>query len=223
MATTAATGSQTLLSCRRSGRPLSPAPARSRRFPAAVSATARRSRVQSAPRNPRLLMLAGLPGCGKSRFAREVSLRCPFLVLESDRLRKALVGAPEYTPGENGRVFRACHRLIDEFLGLGYPVLFDATNLTVRNRRPVCAIARKRGVPLAVAVATAPLESRPRASAGARGGPGSCHLVGCRVGHLLPHGPGLGASETPPHHGGHFPGHKSRASAGVGLSGGVPR
>ena len=110
------------------------------------------------PRNPRLLMLAGLPGCGKSSFAREVTLRCPFLVLESDRLRKALVGAPEYTPGENGRVFRACHRLIDEFLGLGYPVLFDATNLTVRNRRPVCAIAWKRGVPLAVAVATAPPE-----------------------------------------------------------------
>ena len=110
------------------------------------------------PRNPRLLMLAGLPGCGKSSFAREVTRRCPFLVVESDRLRKVLVRVPEYTPDEHSRVFRACHRLIDEFLDLGYPVLFDATNLTERNRRPVYVIARKRKVPLAVAVVVAPPE-----------------------------------------------------------------
>ncbi len=110
------------------------------------------------PGNPRLLMLAGLPGAGKSRFAREVTARVPFLVLESDRLRKALVGQPQYTPVEHARVFRACHRLLDEFLAQGYPVLFDATNLGERNRRPVYAIARKRGVPLAVAVVTAPSE-----------------------------------------------------------------
>ena len=103
-------------------------------------------------------MLAGLPGSGKSTFARAVVSRLPFLVLETDRLRKALVDKPEYTPGENGRVFRAAHLLIDEFLGRDYPVLFDATNLTERNRKPVYAIARRRGVPLAVAVVTAPPE-----------------------------------------------------------------
>lgn len=110
------------------------------------------------PGSPRLLMLAGLPGAGKSAFAREVSDRCPFLTLESDRLRKSLVPQPQYTPGEHRRVFRACHRLLDEFLGLGYPLLFDATNLTERNRRPVYAIAQKRGAPLTVAVVTAPSE-----------------------------------------------------------------
>lgn len=119
-------------------------------------ANARASNVR--PRKPRLLMLAGLPGCGKSNFAREVTARFPFLVLETDRLRKALAGKPEYTPQEHSRLFRACHILIDEFLAQGYPVLFDATNLTERNRRPVYAIARKRGVPLAVAAVTAPLD-----------------------------------------------------------------
>ena len=108
------------------------------------------------PGSPRLLMLAGLPGVGKSTFAREVTSRCPFLKVESDRLRKALVAQPQYTPDEHRRVFRACHRLLDELLGQGYPLLFDATNLTERNRRPVYAIARKRGVRLAVAVVTAP-------------------------------------------------------------------
>ena len=110
------------------------------------------------PGSPKLLMLAGLPGAGKSTFAREVTSRCPFLTLESDRLRKALVGRPQYTPDEHRRVFRACHRLLDELLGQGYPLLFDATNLTERNRGPVYAIARKRGARLAIAVVTAPPE-----------------------------------------------------------------
>lgn len=114
--------------------------------------------LELLPGSPRLLMLAGLPGVGKSAFARAVTSRCPFLKVESDRLRKALVPQPQYTPDEHRRVFRACHRLLDELLGQGYPMLFDATNLTERNRRPVYAIARKRGVPLAIAVVTAPPE-----------------------------------------------------------------
>lgn len=110
------------------------------------------------PGNPRLLMLAGLPGSGKSTFASEVVARQPFLVLESDRLRKTLVRQPEYTADEHSRVFRSCHRLIDEFVGKGYPVMLDATNLSQRNRRPVIAIARRHDVPLAIVVVTAPPE-----------------------------------------------------------------
>lgn len=110
------------------------------------------------PSGPRLLMLAGLPGVGKSAFAREVSSRRPFLTLESDRLRKSLVSEPQYTPDEHRRVFRACHRLLDELLGQGYPLIFDATNLTERNRCPVYSIVRKRGAPFAVVVVTAPTQ-----------------------------------------------------------------
>lgn len=103
-------------------------------------------------------MLAGLPGSGKSSFAKEVLARSPFVVMESDRLRKSLVAKPQYTADEHRRVFRACHLLMDEFLGLGYPVLFDATNLGQRNRRPVYSMAERHGVPLAIAVVTAPPE-----------------------------------------------------------------
>ena len=111
-----------------------------------------------APGNPKLLLLSGLPGTGKSTFARKLVACHPFLVVESDRLRKALVAKPEYTAVEHARVFRACHWLIDEFLAQGYPVLHDATNLVHRNRRPVMAIARKRNVPLAIVVVSAPSE-----------------------------------------------------------------
>ena len=101
-------------------------------------------------------MLAGLPGAGKSTFAEKVNAQHPFLTIETDRLRKALVPEPEYSPAEHYRVFRACHKLMDEFLGEGYPVLFDATNATERNRRPVYAIADERRAPLAVVVLSAP-------------------------------------------------------------------
>ena len=101
-------------------------------------------------------MLAGLPGSGKSTFARHIVSRHPFLVLESDRMRKILVARPQYSAEEHGRVFDSCHQLIDEFLAQGYPVMLDATNLGQRNRSPVLDIARKRNVPLAIVVVTAP-------------------------------------------------------------------
>ena len=108
------------------------------------------------PGNPRLLLLAGLPGAGKSSFARRICAQHPFLTIESDRMRKTLFPRPQYDFAENRRLFDACHRLIDEFLRQGYPLIFDATNIRERDRIPVYNIAQKRRVPLAIAVITAP-------------------------------------------------------------------
>ena len=117
------------------------------------------ARMSGGAGMPRLLVLAGLPGSGKSHFARRVVERAPFLVVETDRLRKALTARPRYTKGENRRLFAACHLLVEEFLGCGVPVLFDATNLTHRSRQPFYRIAESLGVPLAVVEVTAPRET----------------------------------------------------------------
>ena len=113
----------------------------------------------SQPVGPKLLVLAGLPGSGKTHFARRVVDETPFLTLESDRLRKALVRRPRYTPGEHRRVFAACHLLVEEYLAQGVAVLFDATNLTDRFRTPLYRIAESLAVPLAVVEVTAPRET----------------------------------------------------------------
>lgn len=105
---------------------------------------------------PFLVILSGLPGTGKSYFARELARHLPFLVLESDRLRKALVAAPKYTPGESSRLFAACHRLTEEYLAEGQRVLFDATNLMEAHRQPLYHLADRMGVPLLVVRLTAP-------------------------------------------------------------------
>ena len=108
---------------------------------------------------PFLVMLSGLPGTGKSFFALELVKRVPLLVLESDRLRKALVRDPKYTRGEHSRVFAACHLLLEEFLGQGRRVLFDAANLTERFRQPVYQIALLASAPLVLIRFTAPEET----------------------------------------------------------------
>ena len=109
-----------------------------------------------AARGPVLVGLCGLPGTGKSHFARELLKRAPLVVLESDRLRKVLVLKPKYTRGEHARVFNVCHLLIEEYLAQGRRVLFDATNLTENAREPLYRITARLGCPLVLVGFTAP-------------------------------------------------------------------
>ena len=127
----------------------------------AQDAAALRSILDQEPEHqpgtgPVLVALCGLPGTGKSHFARELIKRIPLLVLETDRLRKILVTKPRYRPGEHRRVFRTCYLLIEEYLKQGRSVLFDATNLTEDFRRPLYHIAGKSGARLVLVGFTAP-------------------------------------------------------------------
>ena len=112
--------------------------------------------VNRKERFPVLVALCGLPGTGKSHFARELTKRVPMLVLETDRLRKVLVSSPRYTPEEHRRVFLACYILLQEYLSQGQWVLFDATNLTEDFRKPIYYIAEQSSSKLVLAGFTAP-------------------------------------------------------------------
>ena len=107
---------------------------------------------------PCLIVLSGLPGTGKSHFAKELGKRLPLLVLESDRLRKVLAPNPKYTRGESARLFAACHLLIEEYLLQDRKVLFDATNLTEDFRQPLYEIVDRVSAQLILARFTAPRE-----------------------------------------------------------------
>ena len=103
-----------------------------------------------------LVALCGLPGTGKSHFAAALAARIPCLVLGSDRMRKVLAPQPRYTRAEHARVFRAAHLLLEDLLGQGHLVVFDATNLTERAREPLREIAVRVGVPLVLVQFDAP-------------------------------------------------------------------
>ena len=93
-----------------------------------------------------LVILCGLPGTGKSHFARELVASAPLVWLNSDRTRKLLVARPSYSRREHRRVFSAMHVLTRGYLRDGRSVVFDATNLNEGVRAPLYASAESVGV-----------------------------------------------------------------------------
>ena len=110
----------------------------------------------TAGASPSLVILCGLPGTGKSHFARELARRAPFVWLNSDRTRKLLVDRPSYSRREHRRVFSAMHVLTRGYLREGYSVVFDATNLNENVRRPLYSSADAVGVEPLIVRFTAP-------------------------------------------------------------------
>ncbi len=108
--------------------------------------------------DPAFIVVSGLPGSGKSYFCRRLAQELTFPILESDALRKVLFPTPSYTPGESNRLFRAIHRLIEELLGRGIPLIFDATNLMERHRERLYHIADRLGARLILVRVEAPAE-----------------------------------------------------------------
>jgi len=107
---------------------------------------------------PALVVVAGLPGTGKSQFSRELRLRTGAIILESDAIRRLLFERPSYSWWESRRVFTALHAAVERLLDSGAFCIVDATNLAEAYRRPLYEIAERHGAKLIVVEVTAPAE-----------------------------------------------------------------
>jgi predicted kinase len=116
------------------------------------------SPLPQAEAQPAIIVVSGLPGTGKSYFCRRLSERLPFLILESDALRKQLFPVPTYSASESAHLFRTIYYLIEELIKKGIPVILDATNLSERHRERIYNIAERLSARLILVRVEAPPE-----------------------------------------------------------------
>ena len=87
---------------------------------------------------PTFIMLVGIPGSGKSTYAKWL-LNKNTKLFSSDAIRKELWG-DENTQQEHFKVFSLMQERTLEALKNGYNVIYDATNLTRKSRRGVLSV-----------------------------------------------------------------------------------
>lgn len=77
--------------------------------------------------------MVGLIGSGKSTYAKKLSEQTNAVVIASDDYRKEQFG-DESVQGNNSELFNKIHKDIVDSLQMGYNVIFDATNISAKNR-----------------------------------------------------------------------------------------
>jgi predicted kinase len=107
---------------------------------------------------PALILLSGLPGAGKTTFAKALAERLPFVHIESDAIRRGMAEKPTYSPQESGAVFAKVEARARAALSHGERALIDATNLTNRDRRRFLRLAKELDTKLVTVRLTAPDE-----------------------------------------------------------------
>ena len=83
---------------------------------------------------PRFIMLVGLPGSGKSTYAHKVlEVLKRSVWLSSDQIREEIYGDANCQK-DPSKVFELMHERTVDLLDKGFDVIYDATNITRKNR-----------------------------------------------------------------------------------------
>lgn len=82
----------------------------------------------------KLIMLCGLPGSGKSIFAKNIQQRENAIIHSSDNLREELFGDINEC-SRNDELFKELHRRIKQNLENGNTIIYDATNTSHKKRK----------------------------------------------------------------------------------------
>lgn len=106
-----------------------------------------------------LLLMAGLPGSGKSSIVDELRPLMPFVVIGTDWVRVQLQKKPIYTATAQEKVYEVSYQLIVRRLNMGQRVVFDASNYLAARREHVVAMAEGCGAPVAIALVQASQET----------------------------------------------------------------
>jgi predicted kinase len=93
---------------------------------------------------PKLLILLGYPGSGKSHFSERLSKKEKYVHISSDIVRYTLFKKPKFDANEHSIVFSCLDYFVEFFLQNGFSVIYDANTTKRIYRKRLCAMASKR-------------------------------------------------------------------------------
>ncbi len=106
---------------------------------------------------PKLILLQGVSGSGKSYFADQLLTLMPAIILSSDRIRKQLYGIDPlhrvsesekialYSAKMNRKVYQTLLEQAKQVLSFGFNVIVDATFLQTKHRTPFYEMCQSFG------------------------------------------------------------------------------
>lgn len=107
---------------------------------------------------PMIIMVMGLPGSGKTYFARHLSERLGTPYVGSDQTRKEKHAMGKYSLKDRRNVYEEMLSRMEQHLTSGEPVILDATFYKEDLRLPFAILAKNKGIPLYKLWIEAPIE-----------------------------------------------------------------
>lgn len=95
------------------------------------------------PTSPTFILLFGLPGSGKTCFARQFANDIQAAHVQVDRFRFELFDNPTFSSSENAIVSNLADYMTEEFLKAGISVLYDTASMRISQRKALYSEIKK--------------------------------------------------------------------------------